>query len=43
VPFTVDPLPFQTMTSFPYPSNETYPYDAQHEAYLQTYNTRIIN
>jgi len=43
VPFTVDPLPFQTMTSFPYPSNETYPYDAAHQAYLQTYNTRIIN
>ena len=42
VPFTVDPLPFQTMTSFPYPSNETYPYDAQHEAYLKTFNTRII-
>jgi hypothetical protein len=43
VPFTVDPLPFQAMTSFPYPSNETYPYDAAHIAYLQTYDTRIIN
>jgi len=43
VPFTVDPLPFQSMTSFPYPSNETYPYDTAHEAYLQKYNTRIIN
>jgi len=43
VPFTVDPLPFQAMTSFPYPSNETYPYDAENLAYLQTYNTRIIN
>jgi hypothetical protein len=43
VPFTVDPLPFQAMTSFPYPSNETYPYDAAHEAYLQTYDTRTIN
>jgi hypothetical protein len=42
VPFTVDPLPFQTMTSFPYPSNETYPQDTQHETYLNTYNTRII-
>ena len=42
VPFTVDPLPFQAMTSFPYPSNEAYPYDAEHLAYLQTYNTRII-
>jgi hypothetical protein len=43
VPFTVNPLPFQAMTSFPYPSNETYPYDAAHLAYLQKYDTRIIN
>lgn len=43
VPFTVDPLPFQAMTSFPYPSNETYPYDAPHETYLKTYNTRVIS
>ena len=43
VPFTVDPLPFQAMTSFPYPANETYPYNALNMAYLQTYDTRIIN
>ena len=43
VPFTVDPLPFQAMTSFPYPTTESYPYDAAHKAYLQAYNTRIIN
>jgi hypothetical protein len=43
VPFTVDPMPFQAMTSFPYPSNEKYPYDSAHNAYLKTYNTRIIN
>ena len=43
VPFTVDPLPFQAMTSFPYPSNETYPYTAANLAYLQAYDTRIIN
>ncbi len=43
VPFTVDPLPFQAMTSFPYPSNETYPYTPANIAYLQTYDTRIIN
>ena len=42
VPFTVDPLPFQAMTSFPYPANESYPYDAAHLQYLQTYNTRVI-
>jgi len=43
VPFTVDPLPFQAMTSFPYPSSETYPYTAVNIAYLNTYDTRIIN
>jgi hypothetical protein len=41
--FSVDPLPFQAMTSFPYPANQSYPYDAAHKAYLQAYNTRIIN
>ena len=29
VPFTVDPLPFQAMTSFPYPTTESYPFDRQ--------------
>ncbi len=43
VPFTVNPLPFQAMTSFPYPSNESYPYTADNLAYLKEYNTRIIN
>jgi len=42
VPFTVDPLPFQAMTSFPYPSTESYPYDSVHQAYLQVYNSRIV-
>ncbi len=43
VPFTVDPLPFQSMTSFPYPSTESYPTDAIHLNYVRTFNTRIIN
>jgi hypothetical protein len=42
VPFTVAPLPFQSMDSFPYPSTESYPTDAIHQAYLKTFNTRII-
>lgn len=42
VPFTVDPLPFQAMTSFPYPPTESYPYDTAIQTYLQAYNTRII-
>jgi len=37
---TVEPLPFYGMSSYPYPSNETYPYDAEHTTYLNEYNTR---
>ena len=40
--FTVNPMPFMAMTGFPYPSSETYPSDAAHQAYMQQYNTRII-
>lgn len=40
--FTVDPMPFMAMSGFPYPANETYPYDAAHIAYIQQYNTRVI-
>jgi hypothetical protein len=42
LPFTVDPLPFNNMTAFPYSPTETYPYDA-HLSYLLEYNTRAIN
>ena len=40
--FTTNPLPFMAMSGFPYPSNESYPYDAAHLAYLAEYNTRQI-
>jgi hypothetical protein len=40
--FTVDPMPFMAMSGFPYPTTESYPYDAAHLAYLQEYNTRVI-
>ena len=40
--FTVDPLPFMAMSGFPYPTTESYPYDAAHLAYIQQYNTRLI-
>jgi hypothetical protein len=43
VPFTVNPMPFQAMTSFPYPPNQTYPYDATHLYYLQEYNIRVFS
>ncbi len=42
VPFTVNSMPFQSMTSYPYPTNETYPYDATHLTYLKEYNTRVM-
>jgi len=38
--FTVDPLPFRSMSGFPYPLSESYPYDEAHLKYLQEYNTR---
>ena len=40
--FTVDPMPFIAMSGFPYPTTESYPYDAAHLAYIQQYNTRVI-
>jgi hypothetical protein len=42
VDFTVEPLPFHSMTCFPYPETESYPYTAAHLDYLQEYNTRVI-
>jgi hypothetical protein len=43
LPFTVGPLPFQNMSSYPYPQTENYRYDPQHLAYLTDYNSRTIN
>ena len=40
--FTSGPLPFSTMTGFPYPADEYYPTDAAHQQYLEEWNTRII-
>ena len=41
--FTVNPMPFIDMSGFPYPTTESYPFDAAHLAYIQEYNTRVIN
>jgi hypothetical protein len=42
-PFAVDPLPFHNMTGYPYPlDSESYPYDADHIAYLNEWNNRSI-
>ncbi len=38
--FTVDPLPFRSMSGFPYPDTESYPSDEAHSNYLREYNTR---
>ena len=40
--FTVTPLPFQTMSGFPYPPSESYPNDTAHQNYLTQWNTRVI-
>jgi hypothetical protein len=36
------PLPFRTMTSYPYAAPETYPASAAHRDYLERYNTRVV-
>jgi hypothetical protein len=40
--YTVNPLPFIGMSGFPYPVNESYPFDSAHLAYIAQYNTRVI-
>ena len=37
---SVEPLPFHSMTSYPYPAGQHYPTDAEHNAYRRKYNTR---
>jgi hypothetical protein len=37
---TVEPLPFQAMSQYPYPAAERYPNGGLHREYLQEYNTR---
>jgi uncharacterized repeat protein (TIGR01451 family) len=39
---TIEPLPFHGMSAYPYPDDEGYPYDAEHIAYLEEYNTREV-
>jgi len=38
----VEPLPFHGMSYYPYPENEHYPQDEEHQAYLAEFNTRYI-
>jgi hypothetical protein len=37
---TVLPMPFHAMTSYPYPADESYPHDPDHDEYQKHYNTR---
>jgi tetratricopeptide (TPR) repeat protein len=37
---SVEPLPFHSMSAYPYPKGEQYPSDELHEAYRKEYNTR---
>ncbi len=39
---TVEPLPFQKMSRFPYDPEETYPRTPRHEEYRRRYNTRQV-
>jgi len=39
---TVLPLPFHGMKSYPPSSSDIYPQDADHQKYLQEYNTRVV-
>lgn len=41
--FTVEPLPFQDMSGFPYPSSESYPSSQEYINYLKEWNTRAVN
>ena len=37
---SVLPLPFHSMSRYPYPAGERYPEDAEHAKYQSEYNTR---
>jgi hypothetical protein len=40
---TVEPLPFRAMSSYPYPSTETFPLTPRHQDYLRKYQTRRLD
>jgi Flp pilus assembly protein TadD len=40
---SVDPLPFSSMTRYPYPSGQSFPLDDAHLNYILEYNTRYLS
>ena len=38
--YSVTPLPFAAMSTYPYPANQSYPGDSAHQQYLSQWNTR---
>ncbi len=40
---TVDPLPFHGMLQYPFTAPQAYPSDAEHQNYLQTFDTRVFS
>ena len=41
-PQTLEPWPFRVMSRYPYPPTERYPATKENQAFLRTYNTRIV-
>ena len=41
--FAMAPLPFLRMRDYPYPTNESFPFDDAHINYLLEYNTRHMS
>jgi Tfp pilus assembly protein PilF len=41
-PETLEPLPFRTMSRYPYPATEHYPDTAEHQRLREKYNTRKV-
>jgi hypothetical protein len=39
---TIEPLPFQGMSAYPYGQGEHYPADPAHDKYRREYNTRVV-
>jgi hypothetical protein len=41
-PHELAPMPFHSMTRYPYGAPESYPQDEAHRSYLERYNTRVV-